>query len=150
MEVYRISKANYAHKLSSSGVANRWNKNGQYVLYAGSSRSLSTLELIVHRGSIVPEIEYKIVVISISDNDDLIRKILVSDLPANWRKMSAYPLLQEIGSVWYENQETLLLMVPSAIIPYEFNFIINTEHPDFLENIDLIRREDFFWDTRLF
>jgi RES domain-containing protein len=149
MEVFRISKADYADKLSSSGSANRWNENGQNVIYTGSSRSLSTLELIVHRGSVVPKIKYKVMVISIADNDGLFKQIMTSDLPKSWRKMSAYSKLQKIGSKWYENQETLILKVPSAIIPNEYNFIINTEHPDFSENVRLIRTEDYFWDDRL-
>lgn len=150
MEVFRISKADYADKLSSSGSANRWNKNGQIVIYTGSSRSLSTLELIVHRGSVAPRIEYKVMVISIADNDNLIKQVLTSNLPENWRKMSAYPALQTIGSKWYESQETLILKVPSAIIPNEYNFVINTEHPEFSKNVKLVRIEEYFWDARLF
>jgi len=148
MEVFRISKAEYADKLSSSGSANRWNKNGQNVIYTGSSRSLSTLELVVHRGSIVPKIKYKVMVISIS-GDSVISEILISNLPKEWRMLSNYPHLQSIGSDWYEKQESLILKVPSAIIPEEYNYIINTEHPDFLKNIKLIRKEDYFWDERL-
>ncbi|MFC0878719.1 RES family NAD+ phosphorylase [Saccharicrinis sp. FJH2] len=150
MEVFRISKTDYADKLTSSGSANRWNYHGQHVIYTGSSRSLSTLELIVHRGTIIPKIEYKVMVISIADDDKLVRQILVKDLAKDWRKMSAYAVLQKTGSEWYENQETLVLKVPSAVIPKEYNYIINTEHPDFLKYVQLIRTEEYFWDTRLF
>ena len=150
MEVFRISKADYADKLSSSGSANRWNKNGQNVIYTGSSRSLSTLELIVHRGNVAPKIDYKVMVISIADDDNLVKQVLISNLPKKWRRMSAYPALQKIGSEWYESQETLMLKVPSAIIPNEYNFVINTEHPDFSKNVTLVRKEEYFWDDRLF
>lgn len=149
MEVFRISKIDYVNKLSSSGSANRWNYNGQNVIYTGSSRSLSTLELVVHRGSIIPKIKYKVMVISIADYDHLIRQILISDLPLDWREMSAYSKLQKIGYEWYENQETLVLKVPSAVIPNECNFIINSEHPDFSDNVQLVRTEKYFWDKRL-
>lgn len=150
MEVFRISKEKYASKLTSSGSANRWNVNGQHVLYVGSSRSLSTLELIVHRGSVVPSLAYKVMVISVADNDSLVRQIQLADLPNNWRKMSAYSTLQKIGSDWYEKQESLLLKVPSAIIPKEYNYVINTEHPDFRDNVSFVRTETYFWDERLF
>lgn len=149
MEVFRISKVDYANKLSSSGSANRWNYDGQNVIYTGLSRSLSTLELIVHKGSVKPKVEYKVMVISIADYDHLLRQILISDLPTNWRNLSAYSDLQKIGSDWYENQETLILKIPSAVIPNEYNFVINTEHPDFLDNVALIRTENYFWDIRL-
>lgn len=149
MEVFRISKEKYATALFSSGAANRWNNEGQKVLYAGSSRSLSTLELIVHKGAVKPGLEYKVMVISVADNDHLIKQIKIADLPGNWRRLAAYSDLQKIGADWYKNKDSLILKVPSAVIPYENNFVINTEHPDFKSCVSLIRTEDYFWDTRL-
>jgi len=149
METFRISKAEYSNDLRTSGRANRWNFDGQHIIYTGASRSLSTLELIVHRGSILPKINYKLMVVSIADYDHLFKQIKISDLSENWRSMSAYSELQKIGSNWYENLESLILKVPSAVIPNEYNYLINTEHPDFSENVNLIRLEDYFWDNRL-
>ena len=149
MDVFRISKESYASTLRSSGSANRWNTKGQQVLYTGSSRSLSSLELVVHRGSIQPTNMYKVMVISIADDDYLIKQVQVRDLPATWRTLAGYSALQTIGSTWYNSQETLVLKVPSAIIVYEYNYIINTEHPDFNRNVQLVRTEDYFWDSRL-
>lgn len=149
MEVFRISKELHANRLSSSGRANRWNMKGQQVIYTGSSRSLSSLELVVHRGSIQPAEPYKVMVISIADDDYLTKQVHLKDLPANWRTLAGYSTLQAIGSTWYNRQETLALKVPSAIIVYEYNYIINTEHPEFSRNIQLARTEDYFWDSRL-
>ncbi len=149
MEVFRISKEIYARTLRASGSANRWNTKGQQVIYTGSSRSLSSLELVVHRGSIQPASTYKVMVISIADDDHLIKQIQSKDLPADWRTLAGYYALQKIGSNWYNSQETVVLKVPSAIIIYEYNYIINTEHPDFGPNVQLVRTEDYFWDSRL-
>lgn len=149
MEVFRISKQEYATSLSCSGSANRWNFKGQNVLYTGSSRSLSTLELIVHKGVVQPSFKYKVMVISIADDDYLTHQIFINDLPANWRSLAAYSEMQAIGSDWYSRQSSLVLKVPSAIIPFEHNYIINTEHPDFNKKIGLVRTEDYFWDSRL-
>jgi hypothetical protein len=33
--------------------------------------------------------------------------------------------------------------------PKEFNYIINTRHPDCPENVSLVRQEDYVWDERL-
>lgn len=149
MELFRISAEKYSSKLSSSGSANRWNKKGEFVIYTGSSRSLSTLELVVHRSAIKPAIAYKLMVISVSDSDELVKTIKTKDLPTDWRLFKAYPELQQIGSDWYSSQESLLLRVPSAVIPYEYNYVINVNHPDFKDNVKLIRQEDYFWDDRL-
>ena len=87
-------------------------------------------------------------VISIPDNDSLIQQILTADLASNWRSISGISKLQRIGSKWYKNQTTLLLKVPSAVIPMENNYIINTKHKDF-KNVKLVRTEDYYYDTRL-
>jgi RES domain-containing protein len=149
MEVFRISRESYAGRLSSSGSPNRWNLKGQNVIYAGASRSLSTLELVVHRSSIVPTIKYRVMVISVTDDERLIKQIPLKDLPNDWRTLAAYSILQAIGSEWYVVKKTLILKVPSAVIPKEYNFIINTEHPQFKKHIQLIKTEDYFWDERL-
>jgi RES domain-containing protein len=149
MEVFRISREQYAHRLEASGNANRWNLSGQFVIYAGSSRSLSTLELVVHRGSIAPLDEYKVMVISVADEDHLYHQIPTRTLPANWRSFAAYFELQKMGAQWFREQTSLILKVPSAVIPYEFNYLINTEHPLFKEKVALVRTEEYFWDSRL-
>lgn len=133
----------------STGNANRWNKRGEYVIYTGWQRSLSTLELVVHRKSIAPSQYYKVMVIFLPD-DASTTQINLGDLPTNWRTMSAYSILQDIGSSWYNAQKSLILKVPSAVIPWEYNYIINTRHPDYNTSVILVRTEDYFWDDRLF
>ena len=88
-------------------------------------------------------------VISIADEDQLVRQVKLSELTSNWRSIAAYSDLQKIGSEWYNKQETLILKIPSAIIPFEYNYIINTEHPDFRNKVSLVRTENYFWDSRL-
>ena len=149
MEVFRICKEQYSGQLKASGSANRWNVQGHNVIYAGSSRSLSTLELVVRRASIIPILNYKVIVISIPDDENTITHMYGSELPPNWRTLAAYSRLQEIGTKWYTTQKTLILKVPSAIISFEYNYVLNTEHPDFTSGVKLVRVEDYFWDKRL-
>ena len=149
MEVFRISKNVHAQSLRSSGSANRWNTKGQQVIYTGASRSLSSLELVVHRGAIQPTVSYKVMVISVADDDYLMRTVQLKELPTHWRTLTGYAALQIIGSNWYTSQESLILKVPSAVIIYEYNYIINTEHPEFSQHVQLVRTEDYFWDSRL-
>ncbi len=149
MELFRIATKEYSKQLTASGSPNRWNKRGEFVLYTSGSRSLSTLELVVHRNAIKPRLAYKTMVIALSD-DGLIHSIDKTDLPKHWTKMQAYAQLQEIGSQWYQNKNSLVLKIPSAIIQQEHNYIINTKHPEFESHIKLIRTENYFWDERLF
>lgn len=149
MIVYNIRRAKYAKQLTSSGVANRWNKNEEYVIYAGGSISLSALEMLAHRNTIQTNELYKLMVIEIDATRKDVTQISTKDLPENWRLMRSYPLLQQIGSDWYRQNKTLLLEVPSVLIPSERNCLVNTRHVSFYEKVKLLRTEDFGWDQRL-
>ena len=148
MEVFKICSEKYSHSLNASGASNRWNKKDEYIIYTGSSRSLSTLETVVHRSAINLSNPYKLVIIAIKDNT-FIKEISVTDLPKNWKTIEAYVELQEIGSKWYNSLESLILKVPSVIISQEYNYIINTKHPLFATNVILQSVENFDWDKRL-
>jgi RES domain-containing protein len=149
MEIFKICKEKYAQNLQASGVSNRWNKKDEFVIYAGSSRSLSTLETVVQRSGINTAHKYKMLKINIDDSI-FVKEISIIDLPIKWESLEAYVDLQEIGSKWYQSNESLVLKVPSVIIKEEFNFVINTKHPFFEENVKLAAIEDFFWDKRFF
>ena len=148
MEVFRVSSTKYSKELTASGKAARWNKDGEFVIYTGETRSLAMLENIVHK-SIQTGLDYETMIISITDSEDVFSRKKISDLPSNWRDISAYSKLQDIGSKWYHSKESLVLQVPSVIVPQEFNYIINANHPEFKNSITLVRQEEFVLDNRL-
>lgn len=149
MEIYRISREKYADKLSASGRANRWNYENEYVVYASSSRSLGALELVVHRNAIMEGLLYKVMVIDVPDEDEIIGSIPPKILTKNWKSLENMAVTQKYGSDWYLNKRSLVLRVPSAIIEQEYNYILNTIHSDF-DKISIKHVEDFVWDKRLF
>ncbi|HVW98103.1 MAG TPA: RES family NAD+ phosphorylase [Mucilaginibacter sp.] len=149
MEVFRIVRDTFSKRLEASGRAGRWNFDDQFVIYTGSSRSLSSLELVVHQSSVSPAFKYKVVVISVADEEELVSQVLQSSLSKGWRSMTAYPETQMLGGRWYQQRSSLILKVPSAIVPKEYNYLINTSHPDFSSKVSLVRTEDYFWDERL-
>lgn len=58
------------------------------------------------------------------------------------------PAARRIGDEWVAGACSVVLALPSAIIPGEFNFLLNPAHPDFAR----IRRkkpEAFVFDARL-
>ena len=147
MMVYRLSQAKYAATLNSSGVANRWNTVFQFEIYCSENISLCALELLAHTNGIRPAGEFKIMHIEIPDKTK-ITTIEIAQLPQNWFQLQGYAQTQKIGSDWYDSKSTLLMKVPSAIIPSEFNYVINTQHADFLKKVKLLDTKDFFWDNR--
>lgn len=138
MIVYKICLTKYSANLTASGIANRWNRKDEYVIYAGSSIALATLELVAHRSGIMAHKSYKLLTIEI-DAAATIDAVKTDQLPKNWRSLNAYVKLQDIGSQWYQNNKSLLLQVPSAVVPQEFNYIINTGHPEFSSKIKILK-----------
>jgi len=147
--MFRLLRAKYAQELQASGMANRWNHEGEFTMYAGSSRSLSTLEMLVHRNGIPVKEPYRMMVVQVKATARDITLITPKVLPSNWKSLDAYPALQALGSKWYKSQTTLLLQVPSVIVEQEWNYLIHTKHPDFGKKVTLQNIEAYFWDERL-
>jgi len=147
VEVFRISAPRYAQRLTASGVANRWNTAGQYIIYTAATASLACLENVVHRGAEGLQAPFKLMRLDIPDQV-LIEEVPTALLPADWQLVTSYPQCQEIGSAWYQLRRSAVLKVPSAIITSEANYLINTSHPDF-EQITLLSTSDFIFDPRI-
>ena len=88
-------------------------------------------------------------VISVADDDHLYQQVRTNQLPTNWRSIAAYPELQRIGAEWYHAKASLVLKVPSAIISFEYDYLLNLAHPELRKKVKLVRVEDYFWDARL-
>lgn len=147
MIVYRISLAKWAGQLTTSGRAGRWNSNGQFMLYTASTRALACLENMVHRRGIGKDELFRVTLIEIPD-DLTIRKLERRKLPANWQDYINYSSCQLLGDAWLKKKDTAVLRVPSAIIPEEYNFLINPLHPAF-SRIKVHSTEKFLFDKRL-
>jgi RES domain-containing protein len=99
-------------------------------VYTAESLALAALEMLV---SVNPtELVTRFVAIAAFIPDDLARTVLrPEELPRDWRAYPAPQELQRRGDDWLRGAATAVLAVPSAIIPFETNFILNPAHPDF-------------------
>jgi RES domain-containing protein len=149
VNVYRLCREEYAADLKASGRAGRWNGSGQMVLYASESRSLCALEQLAHANSEMLRANYSVLVLQIPDAPEMYRTLQLSELPSEWRKLTTFPVLQNIGSGWYKQDQTLILKVPSILITQEWNYVINIKNAAFPKEVRLLGTEAFFWDDRL-
>lgn len=148
MLLYRISKSIYANELRASGQENRWNSNGNMVIYAASSLSLACLEVVVNTSNnLLITQNFCSVIIDITEETGVTIAGL-DTLPENWKEREQKSYTQRIGDDWYNKQETLLLRVPSAIINTEYNYLINTKHPDF-NKVSIAQVDNFMFDKRI-
>lgn len=148
MDVFRISSEKYAFSLQASGAANRWNKENEYVIYTAESRALATLELVAHRNTLMKGLRYKLMTITLPDDAKYYREIDELKLSGRWKSIACYSHLQKMGSNWYAEQKSLVLKVPSVLVRKEYNYIINTRHPDFNE-VFFENVVNYHWDERL-
>lgn len=52
-------------------------------------------------------------------------------LPATWEESPPPAAAQRIGDVWLAGAASAVLQVPSAVMPVEWNYLLNPAHPDF-------------------
>ena len=150
MEVYRIAKEEHIRDLSGHGARmcdGRWHFRGTSILYTSESRSLSSLEYLVHVPITVIPDNLKVAIIYIPDHI-VAKELVVSDLPHNWKNFPAQDELAKLGTHWVKSNESLLLRVPSAVVMHEFNVLINPMHED-MKYVKVKSIEDFEYDTRL-
>ena len=147
MDVYRIVHKKWSRKLTASTNEARWNSRGQLIIYSAASRALACLENIVHRsGEGLAEV-FRTMVIEIPGNIR-IEKIDSKILPDDWEDFENYFITQKHGDDWLMRMSSAVLRVPSAIIPEEFNYLINPAHSDF-KRIRLKKTERFVFDSRI-
>ena len=144
MKVYRISRQKHAKDLSGTGAklnGGRWNSKGRAALYAAEHISLAKLEVAVHLDlDIIPD---SYCLIEIEFPDRLKIKILeVDELPKNWDAIPYLSITQKLGDYILDQNEAVAFKVPSAVIPQEFNYILNPYHPDF-NTIQISKIESF-------
>ena len=122
MLLYRITKAKYAEKLVASGFRNRWNEDGQFVIYCSETRSLACLENLVHRSHSGNDFLFRTMIIFVPDELPLLT-VQEKELPTNWRQGICEECFQ-LGMHWYTENQYPILKTPSSIIPNEWNCVL--------------------------
>ena len=149
MRAWRVTKAIHAHDaFSGNGAANdggRWNSTGTLVVYTAHSISLACLEVLVG-GIKIDLLRRSFVVIPVDFDSSLAATI--SSLPKAWNEYPPAPATQRIGDEWVKNGNSAVLMVPSAVIMGEFNYLINPTHADF-SKLSIGSPEKLTFDQRL-
>lgn len=150
MHLFRIAKTVYIRDLSGGGprrYGGRWNHKGTAVIYAAESRSLATLEYLVHVPLPYEPLGLSVATLIVPDGAS-VHELRPSELPAAWNRFPAPSSLADLGSEWVRGNASLLLRVPSAVVDDEFNLVINPGHPEMAE----VRVEDvttYAFDERL-
>lgn len=149
MRLWRIARAPH-QALDGEGArrnGGRWNSEGVPVVYASYALSLAALEYLVHVDIEDAPADLVALEIEVPDgaSQDEVRK---EDLPEGWTRAEDQPACVAAGDAWAEAGESLLLVVPSAIIPQERNVLLNPRHAE-AGGVRIVSSEPFCFDPRL-
>jgi RES domain-containing protein len=124
----------------------RWNSPGTAVVYVAESRALATLEILAGIRSVSTLDAY--VLIPVTFAPELVEVLRPEVLPGKWREHPAPRKTRALGDRWVREGRSAVLRVPSALIPQEFNFLLNPGHPDF-PRVQIGEPVPFARDSRL-
>ncbi len=149
-KAWRIVKPYHAEDAFSGEGARRyggrWNSIGMSMVYAAESKALAALELLVHLDQ--ESVLENYLCIPIRFSETCLRTLDARGLPSDWRTHPPPRSVQHLGDRWLTDQVSVVLEVPSVLIPGERNYLINPFHPDF-SNIEIGAPEPFEFDPRI-
>ena len=111
------------------------------------SLALATLEVMVHGVSYATLQNYVCIVATIPKK--IVQEVYLKSLPRNWREDLPSAEVRALGDRWLNEQKSAALKVPSAVIPVEFNYVLNPRHKDF-GKIEIAEPLSLAFDKRLF
>lgn len=129
MRVWRIAREVYP-LLDGEGSrrwGGRWNSPGTPMVYTASSSALAVLESLVARDEEDMPEDLILATLRVPD-DTLIERVEIETLPTDWQA-PLHERCRSIGDEWAASRRSLILAVPSAVLPEETNYLLNPLHP---------------------
>ena len=146
--VWRVVTQRYADTAFSGEGARlyggRWNPKGLAMVYTAQTQSLALLEMLVQDAPL----RASYVMIPVRVPERIVVHIDQTTLPTDWRELSARNDLQQIGAAWIHAGTSAVLAVPSAVVPAEFNYLLNPAHPDY-KLLEIGTHMEWLTDQRL-
>ena len=124
-----------AHDLSGKGAeitGGRWNRKGLHVVYAAGTASLATLETIVHFAAAGLPLNRFLVRIDVPDDLwDARLVVTAASLSVGWNAVPPGKVSLDFGDAWLKDSaSSVVLEVPSVVVPEESNLLLNARHPE--------------------
>ncbi len=109
-------------------MSGRWHTRGHPILYCTLNPATALLETLVHIEIDSEDRPERFQVSRIEGPDSLsIEKVEAGSLPPNWAVDQS--ITQSIGDRWLGRGRSLLLQVPSVLVPETWNVLVNRNTP---------------------
>lgn len=149
MLLYRICRPKYANDLSGTGAklyGGRWNPKGVPLLYCSENSSLAMLEILVNAQPVYLKQKFSLVIILVPDKYEA-NALNLNLLNEDWAHPTKVEYTKQLGQEWaIKNQ--LLLKVPSAVNPFNFNYLLNPLCAKF-KDVEILGTQEIYFDWRL-
>lgn len=141
---FRVVRSARAEDVSGFGSfinGARWNEARVHALYVAETRSLAALEALVHNIQRVGINQFALVEVRLPPGLDR------AEYPQP--HCPSIAASRAFGTRWLQSQAQPLLRVPSAVVPGEWNWVINPQHPSVVQHIESgLRIKPFAFDAR--
>ncbi|WP_077001114.1 RES family NAD+ phosphorylase [Variovorax sp. KK3] len=155
MRIWRIAadtREYTADDLSGKGAEStggRWNLEGSPVVYCAGSVALACLETVVHLDLAGLPLNRFLVAVDVPDKVWAAREQWLPDtLPVGWSAIPEGKVSVDAGERWLSARSSALLLVPSVLVPEEFNVLVNPRHPD-ARQLAATKLRPWLFDQRL-
>jgi RES domain-containing protein len=144
MILWRISRHRDLSGTGGLKAAGRWHYAGHPIVYLAETPAAALLEVCVHTSAndVPPEFN----LFRIESPDVEAPSIRIDDLPEERR--TRLEATRDLGTAWLEKNESVLLRVPSAIVPETLNCLFNPSHRQAAE-FRIIEALPYPFDARL-
>lgn len=148
--IWRLTRKKYADEAFTGEGARRFggrfNSPGTRAVYAAESLALALVEALV--GLTDYEDLYRYVFLRVELDGDHVEALPRGELPDGWDARPPTAASRQVGNAWLSEGHPLALRVPSVVVPYSYNYMLNPEHPSFSE-IEVHDAEELPVDPRL-
>jgi RES domain-containing protein len=148
MVLWRVS--NYASLDGTGGLltAGRWHSKGQPVVYCCQNPGTALLETLVHMEIDAEDRPDNFQVLKIEAKKKVsLQRVTAAQLPKDWA--ANLEATQQAGDRWLAEGKSLLLEVPSVLVPETWNALVNPLHRE-ATLLNIVHVYEHPFDTRLF
>lgn len=124
MLLWRISRHRDLSGAGGLKAAARWHHAGRPIVYLAETPAAALLEVCVHTSA--NDVPPDFTLLKTEGPDLALPSIDLSSLPQDWR--TRLEVTRNLGTEWLEKRKSVLLRVPSAIVPATANYLFNPAH----------------------
>ena len=124
MTFWRISRHRDLTGAGGLRAAGRWHYAGRPIVYLAETPAAALLEVCAHTSA--NDVPPEFTLLRIVGPDIGVLSVESGSLPADWR--TRLEVTRDLGTAWLERNESVLLRVPSAIVPETMNCLFNPSH----------------------